>query len=304
MSTPRPKMPLAAKAVHLVYEFPGDLQKGWEAERTGDVTYMIHRANGTKREVNLHEPIRTHGGDLMPNRNELGLLTIGDWSVIIGRGINHDLHARKLGAQNTYLVYDADMKRVGQFKIGDTHKGAPVSLVDGHLLRVGDDIVAIKPKKYEITLLVMRTPRDGGNLSYINFIENGNQMNRKDGAPGTFHRPKRDGEPAEFIETHGGQKVVTAMFWLEPNGKKVKFRYRDAPTAVMTTMVTRKLEECRSIAIGSGIDPEDYDEYVENEKKLQELNGMWREVGMSMDVGPEMFKPLAMTRTSEPSPGN
>lgn len=303
MSAPRPKMPLAAKAVHLVYEFPGQLQKGWEAERTGDLTYLIHRADGTKREVNLHVPLRTAKGDFLPDRNQQGLLMIGEWSVIVGRGINHDLHARKLGAQNTYLVYDADMRKVGQFKIGDEHKGAPVSLVDGHLLKVGEDIVPIKPKKHEITLLVMKTERDGGNLSYINFIEPDNTANRKDGAAGTFHRPKREGEPAEFVETHAGQKVVTAMFWLEPNAKKVKFRYRDAPTAVMTTMITRQLEECRSIAISSGIEPEDYDQYVENAKKLEELDGKWREVGMSMDVGPEMFKPKSMSRSAEPSPG-
>lgn len=303
MSAPRQKLPLAAKAVHLVYEFPGELKKGWEAERTGDLTYLIHRADGTQREVNIHVPMRTAKGDLLPSINEQGLLTVGEWSVIVGRGINHDLHARKLGAQNAYLVYDADMRKVGQFKIGDECKGSPVSLVAPHLLKVGEDIVAIKPKKHEITLLVMKTERDGGNLSYINFIETGNQMNRKDGAPGTFHRPKREGEPAEFVETHNGQKVVTAMFWLEPNAKKVKFRYRDASTAVMTTMVTRKLEECRSIAISSGIEPEDYDEYVENARQLEELNAKWREVGMSMDVGPEMFRPKTMSRSAEPSPG-
>lgn len=302
MSAPRPKMPLAAKAVHLVYEFPGDLKKGWEAERTGEFTYMIHREDGTKREINLHTPMKTAKGDVLPNRNDLGLLVIGPWSVIIGRGINHDLHARKLGAQNTYLVYDEDMRKVGQFKIGDQHKGSPVSLVDTHLLRVGDDVIPIRPKKYEITLLVMKTERDGGNLSYINFIENGNQNNRKDGAAGTFHQPKKEGEPAEFIETHGGQKVVTALFWLEANGKKVRFMYRDAPTAVMTTMLTRKVEESRSIAINSDIEPEDYDEYVDSLEKLTELNGMWREAGMKMDVGPEMFKPKQQARSSDPSP--
>lgn len=299
MSSSKPRMALAAKAIHLNYKFPGNLQKGWEAERTGDFTYMIHRSDGTTREVDLNVPLRTAKGDILPDRNPLGVLTIGEWSVIIGRGINHDLHARKLGAQNTYLVYDEDFRKVGQFKIGDEYKGTPVSLVDGHLLKIGEDIVPIKPKEYEVTLLVMRTPREGGLLSYINFIENGNAMNRKDGAPGTFYRPKKEGEPAEFVETHSGQKVVTALFWLEKNGEKVRFKYRDAQTAVMTTMVARKLEECRSIAISSGIDPADYDEYVDNEKKLQELNARWREVGMKLDVGPDLFRPDPKARVAE-----
>lgn len=303
MSAPKPKANLAAKAVQMVYEFPGNLQKGWEAERTGEFTYMIHRANGTSREVNLHEPIRTAAGDLMPNRNDHGLLTIGEWSVLIGKGINHDLHARKLGAANTYLVFDAHMKQLGKYKLGDDCNGRPIAQEAGHLLRVGDDIVPIRPKKHDITLLVFQSEREGGYVSYINFIEIGNQMNRKDGAPGIFFRPKLEGEPAQFVETHAGQKVVTAMFWLEKNEKKVTYQYRDAKTAIMATIVSKKLEESRMVAIEAGIEPEDYDEFVENEKKLEELNSMWRKEGMSLAVGPQMFKPKSLDRSLNNGPG-
>lgn len=293
MSLPKPKSTLAAKAVHLVYEFPGTLMKGWEAERVGDgLVYLIHRANGTTREVNLHVPTRTAKGDILPSVNEHGLLTIGDWSVLIGRDINHDWHARKVGGkdQESYLVFDGKMGQVGRFKVGDDFEGRPVSKVHGHLIQIGDNVVPIKPKKYEITLLVMNNERDGGYVSYINLIEKGNNMNRKDGAQGIFYRPKKPGEPAQFVETHNGKKVVTAMFWLEGNGKKVTYQFREANTAVMTDMVSQKMEEARIIAIDAGLDPEDFDEYVDYAKQFEDLNNMWRKDGMSLQVGPELFK--------------
>jgi hypothetical protein len=298
----KPKASLAAKAVHMVFEFPGTIMKGWEAERVGEHTYLLHREDGSTREIDLLVPLRTHGGDVLPDRNAHGLLTIGEWSVLIGRGLNHEMHARKLGETNTYLLFDGDMKQLGRYKLGDDYNGGPVSQVDGHLLKFGDDIVPIRPKKYDITLLVMNTERDGGNLSYINFIEIGNKMNRKDGAQGTFYRPKTKGDPAEFVEVHGGQRVVTAMFWLEKNERKVTYQFRDASTAVMTALVSKQLEECRMIAISAGLDPEDYNEYVEKAKQLEELNMKWRKDGMSLVVGPDLFKPKSIDRNQENSP--
>lgn len=297
MSTaPKPKATLAAKAVQMVYDFPGDLKKGWEAERTGDSTYLIHRGNGTTREVNLYEPIRTAKGDLMPMRNEHGLLVVGEWSVLIGRNINHEMHARKLGKPNTYLVFDQSMKQLGKFEIGQSVDGSPVSLVDGHLLKVGEDIVPIKPKKFDITLLVMQEEVENGNMSFINVIELGNTSNRKDGAPGVFIRPNEVGEPAQFIENFSGRKVVTAQFWIDKKDRRVDYHFREASTAYEANMLSAKLEECRTVAINAGLDPDEYYEYAEVKKKMEEIDRAWRKDSMALSTGAEMFKPKAFSK--------
>jgi hypothetical protein len=293
MSAQKTKSTLAAKAVQMVYEFPGDLKRGWEAECTGKDTYLLRRPDGTTRDITLYEPLRTAKGDILPMRNEaLGLLTVGDWSVLIGKNINHGLHARKLGADDTYLLMDEKTtQNLGSFKIGDQHKGRPVAKIDGHLLQIGDDVVAIKPKKHDITLLVMNTPEKGGNLAYINMAEIGNKLNRKDGARGTFIRPNRDGEPALFFEEFSGQRVLTAQFWLEKNEKRVSFHFRDAQTAWQSGELSKKLEEARLAALNVGIEPEDYDVFVKLNKQVVALADGWKKDGMRVLTGLDFFRP-------------
>lgn len=293
MSAQKTKPTLAAKAVQMVYEFPGDLKRGWEAERTGEDAYLLRRPDGTTREINLYEPLRTAKGDILPMRNEaIGLLTVGDWSVLIGKNINHGLHARKLGADDTYLLMDEKTTtNLGTFKIGDQHKGRPVSKIDGHLLQIGDDIVAIKPKKHDITLLVFDTQEKGGHVAYINMSEIGNKSNRKDGARGTFIRPMRDGEPASFYEEYSGQRVLTAQFWLEKNEKRATFHYRDAKTAWESTNLNKKLEEARLMALNVGIEPEDYDVFVKLNKQVVSLADGWKKDGMRVLNGIALFRP-------------
>jgi hypothetical protein len=296
MSAQKNKPTLAAKAVQMVYEFPGDLKRGWEAERTGESAYLLRRPDGTTREINLYEPLRTAKGDLLPSRNDaLGLLTVGDWSVLIGKNINHGLHARKLGADDTYLLMDEKTTtNLGTFKIGDQHKGRPVAKIDTHLLQIGDEVVAIKPKKHDITLLVMATEENGGNVAYINMTELGNKQNRKDGARGTFIRPKKEGEPALFYEEYSRQRVLTAQFWLEKNEKKATFYFRDAHTAFQSGELNKKLEDARLQALNVGIEPEDYDVYVKLNKQVVALAEGWKKDGMRVITGVDFFRPKSL----------
>lgn len=298
-----PKAQLAAKATHMVYEFPGALQKGWEAEPSGDHTYLIHRHDGTTREVSLLTPVRTLKGDFLPQKNDSGVLIIGDWSVLIGRGISHNLHARKLIRENSYLVLDEKMTQIGRYTIGDQIEGSPVSLVSGHLIKVGEKVIPVMPKKHDITLLVMKDEKEDGLKAFINFIEKGNKMNRRDGARGVFIRPRAIGEPAEFVENIGGQRVVTARFWLEKNETRVTYAFRSAESGLLANNLAKQLQECREIAIDADIDPESYHEYVEVNQKLEKANSAWRKAGMALAVGADMFKPIDMTKENGYSPG-
>lgn len=280
------------KSVNMIYGFPGDLQQGWEAERLDENRFMLHRGDGSQREITLNKPLRTMSGEVMPKVHESGVLNIGEWSVIIGRNISHQMHARKLAQPNKYLVFSSGLKQRGEFSIGDNVDGQPVSLVDGHLLKVGEDIIPIQPKKYDITLLVMDIPVDGGYLSYINVIELGNKYNRKDGAKGVFIQPKREGEPAEFVETFNGQRVVTAQFWADKSQRRVAYKFRDGRSAVDERLLQKNLLEAKEVAIMAGIEPEDYHEYSEIKEKLEAINTLWQESGMAIITGREMFEPV------------
>lgn len=290
MSDMKKKTALAAKAVQMVYAFPGDLQKGWEAERTSADTFRIHRSNGTVRDISVTACIRTAKGDIYPSIHESGVLMIGDWSVVIGRSINHSLHARKIARPNHYLLFNEKMQSLGQYHIGQDHQGSKVSLVDGHLLKIGDDIVPILPKKHDITLLVMKTLVEDGNLAYMNFIEIGNKLNRRDGAKGILVRPREDGEPALFVEEIADKKVVTARFWLERGDKKLRYDYRDAESALTELKLHDKLAEAKETAIVAGIEPEDYHEYCEVSDDLQRVRSAWKTAGMAVTDGAEIFK--------------
>lgn len=290
------------KAVQMVYGFPGELQVGWEAERIDDHTFMLVRSDGSTREIHLRTPMRTLKGEVYPEYHTSGVLKIGEWSVLVGRGINHQMHARKLSMPNTYLVFDEKMRQLGRFKIGSKFDGQPVSLVDGHLLKLGDHIIPIQPKKYDVTLLVMDIPTEGGYLSYINVIELGNVMNRRDGAKGVFMRPRREGEPAEFVENVAGQKVVTARFWEDKNSSRVRYVFRDAQSAIDERLLHKQLLEAKEVAIEAGIEPTDYHEYDEILGKINSLNASWKEAGMAIIHGEELFKPAGTAPDSGMKP--
>lgn len=280
-----------AKAIEMIYEWPGELQKGWEAQPSGDDAYLIQRANGSTRLVKIHEPIKTKDGNRIPQIDERGLLMIGDWSVLIGKGLQHGMHARKIGKPNTYLVFNEKMRNLGEHVLYKQKDGNEVSLLAGHLLKVGDDIIPVMPKQKDIQLNVLDKDVDNGKLAYINVIIPGDPNNRENGAPGVFLQPKRVGEPAQFIEVVGEQKVVTALFHISPKGNRLDYKFRDGPTAVLVNMLEKKQQQCKDTAIGVGIDPEEYHEYVEVSKTLVAAQNKWQKGSMLLNVGPEMFRP-------------
>ena len=295
------KETLAAKAIHMTYGFPGFVKKGWEAERLDDRNFRIHRENGTTRDIALMKEMRTVNGDVRPDVHESGVLTIGDYSVIIGRGINHDMHARKLSAPNTYLLFDKSMRQLGRVKIGNQIDGQPVSLVDSHLLKVGDNVIPIQPKKFEVTVLVLDSDVDGGKLCYINMIEKGNKLNRKDGAKGVFYPPRKEGELGRFIEKVDEHNLLTATFQLDPRGKKLTFRHRTVNAALSEIVAKSSLMKAKEEAMMAGIDPDEYSEYVDALKSFEEAGKAWRTDGMAVHDGHEIF--AGPKNQNEYSPG-
>lgn len=294
-SNPRKK--LMAKAVNMVYGFPGDFLEGWEASPLNNDKFKIKRSNGTERILTLFDQIKVRErGSVEPvssmvTRSDSGVLMVGNKSVLIGEGIKHGFQARKLAMDNTYLLLTDKLHQIGRATIGEQFQGQKVSLVDGHLLQVGEDIFPIVPKKMEITLLVMQSPHEGGYLSYINIVEVGNKMNRKDGAMGSITPPMNKGEPAIFTEVFGGKSVVTARFWSENGGKKLSYEFRDGDTALKEVEIEAEVEKARMIAIEAGIEPEDLAEYGEAMEKLRGIENLWKKEGMALMVGARIFQP-------------
>lgn len=294
---PNPRKKLKTKCVYMEHGFPGQFMEGWEAQPLPNNQYRIKRSNGTTRVVSLHDQIKVREKGLlepvtaMITRSETGVLMVGNISVVIGKDIKHGFQARKLAQDNTFLLMSDKKHQIGRVTIGEPFEGQQVSLVDGHLLKVGEDIFPITPKKRETTLLVMQSPHEGGYLSYINIVEVGNSMNRKDGAMGSLTPPLNRGEPAIFTEIFGGKSVVTARFWAESNGKKVSYEFRDGETALKEVEIEQEVNDARQIAIEAGIEPEDLSEYNEAMDKLKSIESQWQKDGMALIVGARTFQP-------------
>lgn len=288
---------LMAKATHLVYGFPGELMVGWEAHPAGLDKYEIVRHDGSRRVMSVGEQIKVRErGGLEPstsivNRSESGVLMVGNKSVLIGAGLKHGYQARALAQRNTYLLLSDQKHQLGKVTIGDHVDGQSVCLVDGHLLKVGENIYPIVPKQREITLLVMGSSYEGGYLSYVNIVEKGNMLNRKDGTMGALIPPKNEGEPALFTEVYGGKMVVTARFWVESNGRKLGYQFRDGETALHELVAEEALNNARKIAIETGIEPEEYAEYIIASERLDAFKDQWEKEGMSLILGEKYFRP-------------
>lgn len=290
--TNRPRKPLVAKCVEMVYGYPGTLLKGWEAEYVNEDTYVLHRPNGTQRTINLHLPMATVSGEQIPYRNEDGFLSINEHSVLIGRNISHGMHARKVSRENAYLIFDESGRNTGEVKVGQLTEGMTVSLVDAHLLKVGEKNIPVMPKKYDIALIIMDSEYGAGRLSYINIIEKGHAANRKDGTRGEFLSPKTAEEPALFVESFEGEKVVTAKFYLSSKRKKVNYEFRDAEVALQESRLSLKIQDAYEKAVNAAIEPEDYHEYVELTEKMVEIQKQWKKSSMALVQGSDqVFKP-------------
>jgi len=294
---------LVAKAVHMVYGYPGNLLEGWEAQPLDNDHYRIYRTNGTHRDVRLYENIIMRGTErgqttsAMITRSESGVLMVGDRSVLIGRGIKHGFQARLLAKNSlqpnkmSFLLLNDKLQQMGRVTVGERFEGKQVALVDGHLLQVGEDVFPIVPPKHEVTLLVMGSPFEGGYLTYINVVEKGNRLNRQDGAMGALIPPQNKGEPAQFVEVFGGKSVVTARFWVESNGKKLGYQCRDGEAALEELKIQEELDTIRRMAIDVGIEPEEMAEYAAAMDKLKAAQEQWDSAGMALIQGSKIFEP-------------
>lgn len=293
----RPRRNLLAKSVDMRYGFPGDLLEGWEARPLSANEYEIVRHNGTTRIVKMGETIQVRErGAVEPQRStvnvsESGVLMIGSKSVLIGRNLKHGFQARAAGGSHSYLLLDDKLRQLGRVTIGQEVDGKPVSLVAKHLLQIGEEIFPIVPKMYEVTLLVLQKPYEGGYLSYINVIEKGNILNREDGTMGSLVPPKNEGEPARFVESFKGKMVTTALFWPDERGRMLKYHSRTAEDALTQLAAEEEANNARSVAIEAGIAPEDYAEFVSAQNKVDQMERAWIKKGMALITGAEIFKP-------------
>lgn len=294
---PKTPIKILTKTIEMDFGFPGKLQKGWEAERIDSDTFRVKRHNGTFRDIRLDQHMTLKDKSVViPKVDETGVLMLGDWSVLIGTGLQHDMHARKRGNSTTmkaYLLIGQDGRSFDEVKLGTDYKGQPVSLIDTHLLKVGDTIYPVMPKIRDVTLKVMDKEFNGGKLAYINLHIPGLADTRRNAPPTAFFRPSRAGEPAQVKEVVAGKLVTTALFQLAPTGKSVKYKFRNGETALIDLQLTKELQEAREVARNAAIEPEEYHAYMEINEKLIANHKKWISGSMSVDNGVEWFKPAA-----------
>lgn len=317
-STPKPKLQNIIKAVQMVYEFPGKLVAGWEAEHMGGDDYRIHRHDGSHRDVTIDGVIRTLSGPQRVSLDDSGCLIVGDGnnvlSVIIGRNIEHGMHARKLGKPNTFLVFKGGtsdgtaIKNLGEFKLGESvtsdSKGPALSQSSPHLLNFDGKSIPIVPQKRSIELLVLDKPSGTGYLSYINVKVRGDSDNGRNAPMGVFTPASKAGEPATFTEDSSGVMLTTALFWVNSNKRSIKCNARSREDALKEIQAEKAMAAAEDIAVSAGIEPEDYHAYVEAKSAFTAAANKWQEINMHASKGIDRFYEIGRTRTdSSPSPG-
>jgi hypothetical protein len=292
---PKSTKKLLTKIIEMDYGFPGKLMRGWEAERlAGGDTVRVKRSNGTFRDFQLDQHVTLHDKSVViPKIDETGVLIMGEWSVLIGKGIQHEMSARKKGASamKAYLLIGPDGRSFAEVKLGTDHEGQSVSLLDSHLLKVGENIYPVMPKKRDVTLKVLDSEFNGGKLAYINLHIPGMADTRRNAPPTAFFRPSRAGEPAQVKEVVAGKLVTTALFQLASTGKSVKYSFRTGETALIDLQLTHELNKAREVARNAAIEPEEYHVYMEISQKLIENHKKWITGSMAIDNGVEWFKP-------------
>ncbi|WP_338924207.1 hypothetical protein V0M98_38985 (plasmid) [Pseudomonas silesiensis] len=289
-----PKKANLVKTIEMVYGFPGKLQKGWEAERLDAGHFRVTRANGSTRDIYLDKHMSLKDRSVvLPKVDDSGVLMLGEWSVVIGKGIKHDQHARRRGKTKIYLLMGPTGRQTAEVTLGIPHNGQAVKLLDSHLLQVGEDIIPVLPKQRDVTLKVFASEYSGGNLSYINLHIPGVSDSRKNAPAGAFFRPKRAGEPAQYKEIVGGQLVTTALFQLNASGESVKYKFRTGETALLDMALAKKLQEARNTALEAGIEPDQYHTFVEINDQLLENHKKWITGNMKIDKGRDWFRPAA-----------
>jgi hypothetical protein len=292
-----PKSPkkLLTKTIEMEYGFPGELKKGWEAVRVDSDTFRVKRANGTFRDIRLDQHITLNDKSVaIPRVDGTGVLMLGKWSVLIGTGIKHDMHVRKRGESPTlkaYILMGPDGRSICDVNLGGEHEGKPVTLLDTHLLKIGEDVYPVMPKKRDVTLKVLNSEYNGGKLCYINLHIPGMADTRRNAPATAFFRPNRVGEPAQVKEVVAGKLVTTALFQLNDTGKSVKYSFRTGETALLDLQLASELHKAREVALLAAIEPEEYHAYVEINQKLIDNHKKWITGSMSVDRGVEWFKP-------------
>lgn len=303
MTSAPSKLGILAKTIEMEYAFPGKLLKGWEVERIDAGTFRLHRSNGSSREITLdRHMVLEDRSVVMPTVDESGVMLFGEWSVIIGRGIDHDMHARRRGKTKNYILMGADGRIAAEISLGGVHEGQPVSLLDSHLLQIGEKIVPVLPKQRDVTLKVMDREMNGGKLAYINLHIPGFGDSRRNAPPGAFFRPTRAGEPAQFKEVVAGKLVTTALFQIAENGKSVQYKFRTGEMALADDKLAQALQAARDVALEAAIPPEEYHAYVEANDKLLENQKRWVRGRMSLSFGGQWFRPAGPEKSYDSSP--
>lgn len=290
------------KAFSLEYCFPGELMVGWEAHHISGDEYNMIREDGLKRHISLHREIMTLEGKVVPYKDDSGVLRFGDKSVVIGKDINHEFHARKkqergqgAGKKQVYLIMQNNpLRNIGELELGQEVDGKPLALVDSHILQYGERKIVVYPKMKETVLLVMNKPLHGGFLAYINVKDEQEGYSWRDGggAPaGALIRPANPGEPARYVEEIAGEILDTARFWPEGSRSMVRYEFRSPKDAMTEQKLTQQLEKTAEIALRAGIEPEDYFEHEEIVTRLKELEKRWVKGQMGCTVGREFFFP-------------
>ena len=286
------KIKLLSKAFHAEYgiKHEGELLKNWCAKPIGDDSYEVVRSNGTSMVLKLGQKIKESG---VVSLDQEGNLMVGNYAILKGENLAHDITAKKTRAKDEYMLSPKDNKKM-RVKIGDSIDGmGTITGKDQYgNLKIGEMSIPIEKKIKELKILVFDDKNDKTPSAYnatFSLIEPGKETNYKDGIPGIFI-PSNGKKPAQFCERVEDEGLLTtAIFWPSKNKQFCIGRVRTLEQAKIEKSLFDKIKEFQKESSDHGINPDEHFELVQAKSILSELNNEWTSYQFSASNKIEVF---------------
>ncbi|MFS1427908.1 hypothetical protein LMH73_012310, partial [Vibrio splendidus] len=280
--------PLLAKASHVEFGAAKNPLHGWSFSEIEPGKFAVTRDDG----VTIDAPISSQDNLLdlgVVSVDSSGDLIIGDNKIIQGANLMSGWSAKRSTGKS--------------FKVTDPNGASHIAKRDeffiplngivqldsyGNLSVEGGSSIRVLKKTAEIEIKVHNKQENGGYSCYINRNEINKQTNGKDGTKGVFY-PSKDGKPAYFTETFGGQDIITAYFRPATEINKVVTEMLTPQDGLAVRKIKSRMDvivaECNQFSIS----PAHHQEYVILKEQLIDINRKTNKYPMDVSAGYRAF---------------
>lgn len=280
--------PLLAKASHIEFGAAKNPLNGWSFDEVEPGKFIVTRDDGTT----IDAPISAHDNLLdlgVVSIDASGDLVIGNNKIIQGRNLMDGWSAKRSTGKSFKVTDPQGNSHIAKRDDFFIPLNGIVQLDEfGNLSVEGGSSIRVLKKTAEIEIKVHNKQENGGFSCYINRHELNKATNGKDGTKGVFY-PAKDGKPAYFTETFGGQDIVTAYFRPAGQMNKVVTEMLTPQDGLAVKKIKTRMdvivEECAMFSIN----PNHHQEYALLKEQLLDINKKTDKYPMDVSAGYRAF---------------